>query len=90
MTLRELINSGRGRTGASAPSPCRRVLCGRFSFCSRFCKEFIFQPLADGQVVEFQGGISQADGEEEDADGYEDMHTQRCILVTLCPSMSGD
>ena len=54
------------------------------SFCDR-CKEFLFQPLTNGQVVEFIGSICHEDSEHKDADGYEDVCTQRGILMAISP-----
>ena len=58
--------------------------CGLFSFC--VCvKELLSQPLTNGQVVESVGSVGYEDGEYENADGYEDVCTQRGILMAVHP-----
>ena len=80
-----LISRGsKGLTGASAPSLYKTVLRGLFSFYGLF-KEFLFQPLTHRQVVEFIGSVGYEDGKYENADGYEDVRTQRGILMTIYP-----
>ena len=59
-------------------SPLVIPLCGR-------SKEFMFQPLTDGQVVETIGSVGHEDGQHKDADGYEDVGAQRGILMTIYP-----
>ena len=54
-------------------------------FCNRF-KEFMFQPLTDRKVVETVCPIGNEDGEQENADCYEDVCAERSILMAVSPS----
>ena len=95
---RKINKSLRKRAGKAVSSFCGRfdlwsslLTLGRVDASitllslNRRLKEFLFQPLTNGQVVEFVGTVGHEDGKYEDADGNEDVSAERGILMTIYP-----
>ena len=59
-------------------SPLVIPLCGR-------SKEFMFQPLTDGQVVETISCVGHEDSQHKDADSHENVRAEWGILMTIYP-----